>query len=82
MEEIKKNKKKKIIRVAGLLGLFLLVFGVSYALFSVVLNGTKRNKITTGNLDLRLIEVSGAKRKSLTRRNNGNRFTRDCPYDR
>lgn len=55
----KKNKKSKIIKGMALLGLFLLVFGVSYALFSITLNGTKRNRITTGNLSLVLLNESG-----------------------
>ncbi len=58
MEE-KKNKKSKIIKGVVLLGVFLLVFGVSYALFSVVLNGTKRNKITTANFGLSLTDING-----------------------
>ncbi|MGN0973863.1 MAG: leucine-rich repeat protein [Bacilli bacterium] len=56
--ENKENKKKeiknKIIKVTALLGLFLLVFGISYALFRVVLSGTKKNRITTANFGLKL----------------------------
>ena len=59
MKEIKNTKKSKIIKVAALLGLFLFVFGISYALFTVVLNGTKRNRITTGNLGLTLTDING-----------------------
>ena len=58
-EQKNKKNKNKIIKGIALLGLFLLVFGVSYALFSVVLNGTKRNKITTANLELRLTDTNG-----------------------
>ena len=55
----RKKKQNQIIKITALLGLFLLVFGVSYALFSVVLEGTKKNKITTGNLSLELLNESG-----------------------
>ncbi|MGN0973824.1 MAG: hypothetical protein ACI4OT_03705 [Bacilli bacterium] len=53
------TKRNKIIKVTALLGLFLLVFGVSYALFSVVLEGTKKNKITTGTLSLKITDIEG-----------------------
>lgn len=55
----KKEMKKKVIRIAGLVGLFLLVFGLSYALFSITLNGTKKNRIATGNLSLQLLDKNG-----------------------
>ena len=58
-KENKNIKKNKIIKVTALLGLFLLVFGISYALFSVVLEGTKKNRISTGNLSLELLNESG-----------------------
>ena len=50
------SKKKKILRISGLIGLFLLVFGLSYALFTVTLNGTKKVKIKTGKLELQLLD--------------------------
>ena len=50
------SKKKKILKVSGLIGLFLLVFGLSYALFTVTLNGTKKVKIKTGKLELQLLD--------------------------
>ena len=58
-KENKNIKKNKVLKLTALLGLFLLVFGVSYALFSVVLEGTKKNKITTGNLSLKLTDKEG-----------------------
>ena len=52
----KKDKRKKILKVSGLIGLFLLVFGLSYALFQVTLNGTKKVKVKTGKLELQLLD--------------------------
>ena len=52
----KKDKRKKILKISGLIGLFLLVFGLSYALFTVTLNGTKKVKIKTGKLELQLLD--------------------------
>ena len=52
----KKDKRKKILKVTGLIGLFLLVFGLSYALFTVTLNGTKKVKLKTGKLELQLLD--------------------------
>ena len=52
----KKDKRKKILRASGLIGLFLLVFGLSYALFTVTLNGTKKVKVKTGKLELQLLD--------------------------
>ena len=49
-------KRKKVLKVIGLLGLFLLVFGLSYALFTVTLNGTKKVKVKTGKLELQLLD--------------------------
>ncbi|MGN0973864.1 MAG: hypothetical protein ACI4OT_03910 [Bacilli bacterium] len=68
MENKEKKKveiKNKIIKVTALLGLFLLVFGISYALFSVVLTGTKKNKITTGTLSLKLTDLEGNDEKDM-----------------
>ena len=52
----KKEKQKKILKISGLIGLFLLVFGLSYALFTVTLNGTKKVKVKTGKLELQLLD--------------------------
>ena len=52
----KKDKRKKILKISGLIGLFLIVFGLSYALFTVTLNGTKKVKIKTGKLELQLLD--------------------------
>ena len=54
----KKDKRKKILKVSGLIGLFLLVFGLSYALFTVTLNGTKKVKVKTGKLELQLLDAN------------------------
>lgn len=58
MKNNKQNnqKKQKVLKICGLVGLFLLVFGVSFALFRVTLNGTKKNRITTANLSLQLLD--------------------------
>ena len=58
-KENKNIKKNKVLKLTALLGLFLLVFGVSYALFSVVLEGTKKNRITTANFGLILTDKNG-----------------------
>ena len=54
----KKDKRKKILKVSGLIGLFLVVFGLSYALFTVTLNGTKKVKLKTGKLELQLLDAN------------------------
>ena len=52
------NKKNKVLKALGLVGVFLMVFGLSYALFQVTLNGTKKVKIKTGKLELQLLDAS------------------------
>ena len=64
-KENKNTRKNKIIKITALLGLFLLVFGISYALFSVVLEGTKKNKISTGTLSLKLTDLEGNDEKNM-----------------
>ena len=56
----KNNKKKKILKVSGLIALFLIVFGLSYALFQVTLNGTKKVKLKTGKLELQLLDENNS----------------------
>ena len=51
-----KYNKRRIIIITATLGLFLLIFGIAYAFFTVTLNGTKKVKITTGTLTLRLLD--------------------------
>ena len=63
----KKDKRKKILKVSGLVGLFLLVFGLSYALFTVTLNGTKKVKVKTGKLELQLLDENN---QDITNPNN------------
>ena len=53
-----KDRRKKILKISGLIGLFLLVFGLSYALFTVTLNGTKKVKLKTGKLELQLLDAN------------------------
>ncbi|MGN0973535.1 MAG: hypothetical protein ACI4OT_02200 [Bacilli bacterium] len=57
-KENKSIKRNKILKITALLGLFLLVFGVSYALFKVTLEGTKKNRITTAKFELNLTDTS------------------------
>lgn len=65
MKENKSIKKNKILKIAGLFGLFLIIFGISYALFRVTLNGTRRNRIKTGKLDVILTNEEPANGFSL-----------------
>ena len=56
---IDNNKKKnKVVIISVIVGLFLLAFGLTYALFTITLNGTKKVKISTGNLNLRLLDAN------------------------
>ena len=57
MEKIE-NKNKKGLVITAILALFLIVFGITYALFTVTLNGTKKVKLTTGTLKLRLLDAN------------------------
>ena len=52
----RRREKDKVLKSMLLLGVFLLIFGISYSLFQVALNGTKKNKITTGILSLQLLD--------------------------
>ena len=56
---MKNNKTKKIIRYTFLLGLFLVVLGTSYALFTVTLTGKKLTRIKTGDFSLKLTDKYG-----------------------
>ena len=51
-----KENKKKILKVLGLIGLFILVFSLSYALFRITLTGKKKTRITTANFKLELLD--------------------------
>ena len=53
------NAKKKYIQGGIVLGIFLLIFGLSYAFFTIVLNGTKKVKITTATMLLRMVDKDG-----------------------
>ena len=59
MKDKRKEKRNQILKICGMIGLFLLVFGISFALFTVTLNGTKKNRITTGNMSIKLTEMDG-----------------------
>ncbi|MGN0973278.1 MAG: hypothetical protein ACI4OT_00900 [Bacilli bacterium] len=52
-------RRNKILKITALLGLFLLMFGVSYALFNVVLSGTKKSKLTSAKLSLKITDLEG-----------------------
>ena len=54
--ENNKDKKKKVLKVVGLVGLFLLVFGLSYALFRITLTGRKKTRISTASFNLELLD--------------------------
>jgi len=50
---MEKSKKKKIIKLSiFIIGIFIILIGVSYAFMSVILPGTKKQIITTGNIKL------------------------------
>ena len=53
---MKDSKQDKIIKYTFLLGLFLLVLGVSYSLFTVVLTGKKKTRINTASFKLELLD--------------------------
>ena len=53
------KKKNRIIKYTFLLGLFLVVLGTSYALFSITLIGKKKTRITTANFGLTLTDING-----------------------
>ena len=55
------KKKNKILKILGLVGLFVLVFGLSYALFRVTLTGRKKTRIKTANFGLTLTDINGNK---------------------
>lgn len=56
MTEEKRKKSDTIAKILGILIGLALVLGISYALFRVTLNGTKKNRVTTGTLSLKLID--------------------------
>lgn len=53
---MEQEKRNKILKILGIIGIFVFAVGMSYALFTVVLNSTKKVKITTGTLSLRLLD--------------------------
>ena len=55
----KNNKKKRGLRLAALLGLFVLAFSTSYALFRMTLNGTMKNLLSSGSMELSLLDENG-----------------------
>ena len=65
--ENSKAKKKKVIKVLGLVGLFVLVFGLSYALFSITLTGKKKTRISTASFKLELLDKNN---QSIEKTNN------------
>ena len=53
------KKRNKVLKVLGLVGLFVLVFGLSYALFRITLTGRKKTRIKTANFGLTLTDING-----------------------
>ena len=53
------KKKNKVLKILGLVGLFVLVFGLSYALFRITLTGRKKTRIKTANFGLTLTDING-----------------------
>ena len=56
MKNMNVEKRNKIIKVLGLVGLFVLVFGLSYALFRITLTGRKKTRIKTANFNIELLD--------------------------
>ena len=52
----KSDKKDKLAKIIGIIIGVAIVLGISYALFTLTLVGKKKTRITTGTLDLQLIE--------------------------
>ena len=50
------KKKNNLPKLIGIIGILVLVFGITYAIFTVTLNGTKKVKIKTGTINLRLLD--------------------------
>ena len=74
-----KDRTKKIIRYTFLLGLFLVVLGTSYALFTVTLTGNKKTRIKTGTMSLELLDKNG---NSIEKNNNNNQFEYEINIDK
>ena len=51
---MKKPLKKRVIKLVIILSMVLLFFGLTYALFHLIIAGRKTNKLSTGNLSLLL----------------------------
>ena len=51
------QKKNKIAKIIGIIIGIIIILGISYALFQLVLVGKKKNKIITGTLNLELVET-------------------------
>lgn len=55
----RENKKNdKIAKLLGIIIGIILIIGISYGLFQIVLTGKKTNKIVTGTLKLDIVETS------------------------
>ena len=56
MGDCMENRKGKVLKITLLVSLFLLVLGLSYALFRVVLTGNKVTRVKSGNFSLQLLD--------------------------
>jgi len=52
------NSKQVILSVIGISILILAVVGVSYAIFSLTLNGSQENRLTTGTISMSYVEAT------------------------
>lgn len=52
------NSRQVILSIIGISILILAVVGVSYAVFSLTLNGSEENKLTTGTISMSYVEAT------------------------
>ena len=57
--EKNKEKKKKLLKILGIIGICILVLGLSYALFRIVLVGRKKMKLSTASFKIELLDANG-----------------------
>ena len=56
---MEKKNNRKALTIIGIIGMFILVFGITYAIFQITLNGTKKVKIKTATISLRMVDKDG-----------------------
>ena len=71
------KKKNKILKVLGLVGLFVLVFGLSYALFRITLTGNKKTRIKTASFNLELLDENN----NSIEKNSNNQYENEINID-